>query len=261
MNPDQQPTGTFLPDFCRVRILFVVIMIAELLAIVLTLAQPVMPGNYFFDLAMISLFTQWIALSCIGLLCLSRRWLNRLRDVWAVILSYLLILAVATVITELAWWSLYILPDRGDFLASAHVFFFLRCVGISAIAGALALRYFYIQHQWRRDIESAARLQFQALQTRIRPHFLFNCMNTIAGLTRKQPALAEEAIEDLADLFRVSLMDARSLTTLADELTLCRRYLNIESHRLGKRLQTVWDIDALPGDALIPALTPVCPHA
>ena len=255
MKPDRQISGAFLPDFCSVRILFVVIMIAELLAIVLSLAQPFSPGNYFTELAMMSLFIQWIALSCVALLCLARRWLNQLPDVWAVVLSYLLILVVATLITEIAWWSLYVLPYEEGFLTPAHGFFFLRCVGISAIVGALVLRYFYLQHQWRRNIETAAQLQFQALQTRIRPHFLFNCMNTIASLTRKQPELAEEAIVDLADLFRISLMDSNKLTTLAEELSLCRHYLNIESHRLGSRLRTCWEIDKLPMDALIPALT------
>lgn len=255
MQSEQQPTSTFLPDFCSVRILFVVILIAELLAIVLTLAQTAPVNNRLFDLAMNSLFIQWIALTCVGLLCLCRRWLNRLQDVWTATLSYLLILTVAMVITELAWWLLYILPAPGSYVSHAHAMFFLRCTGISAIVGALALRYFYVQHQWRRNVETAAQSQFQALQSRIRPHFLFNCMNTIACLTRKQPALAEEAIEDLADLFRISLMDARHLTTLADELALCRRYLNIETHRLGKRLHTVWETGALPDDALIPALT------
>jgi two-component system sensor histidine kinase AlgZ len=254
MKPEQQLKDTFLPDFCSVRILFVVILIAELLAIVLTLAQPPMIGDRLYDLAMISLFTQWIALTCVCLLCLCRRWLNRLQDVWTVTLSYLMILAVALVITELAWWSLYILPERGNYFSRAHAIFFLRCFGISAIIGALALRYFYIQHQWRRNIESAALSQLQALQSRIRPHFLFNCMNTIASLTRKQPALAEEAIADLADLFRVSLMDEHYLSTFADEQTLCQRYLNIEKHRLGKRLNVVWETGDLPGNALMPAL-------
>jgi two-component system sensor histidine kinase AlgZ len=254
MKTEQQPKDTFLPDFCSVRILFVVILIAELLAIVLTLAQPPMVGDRIYDLAMISLFTQWIALTCVCLLCLCRHWLNRMQDVWTITLSYLLILAVALVITELAWWSLYILPDRGNYFSQAHGIFFLRCFGISAIVGALALRYFYIQHQWRRNIESAALSQFQALQSRIRPHFLFNCMNTIASLTRKQPALAEEAIEDLADLFRVSLMDERQLSTFADEHTLCQRYLNIEKHRLGKRLNVIWETGDLPANALMPAL-------
>ena len=86
-------------------------------------------------------------------------------------------------------------------------------MSISTIVSALALRYFYVQHQWRRRVELEAEARFQALQSRIRPHFLFNCMNTIASLTRRKPALAEESIEDLADLFRASLQDIHHISS------------------------------------------------
>ena len=114
---------------------------------------------------------------------------------------------------------------------------------------------FYIQHQWRKNIESEADARVQALQSRIRPHFLFNCMNTIASLTRKDPKLAEEATEDLADLFRVSLQEAKRMSTVAEEISLCKRYLRIESHRFGDRLKTVWETDNLPEHAQLPNLT------
>ncbi len=79
-------------------------------------------------------------------------------------------------------------------------------------------------------------------------------MNTIASLTRRQPDVAEQVVEDLADLFRVSLSNAHSLTTIKEELELTRRYLNIETLRLGERLVVKWDISELPEDSLIPAL-------
>jgi two-component system sensor histidine kinase AlgZ len=100
--------------------------------------------------------------------------------------------------------------------------------------------------------ESEARLQ--ALQSRIRPHFLFNSMNTIASLVHAEPAQAEQAVENLADLFRASLSDARQRIPLSEELELCRRYLEIEALRLGDRLEQHWQVDALPGDALVPPL-------
>ena len=78
---------------------------------------------------------------------------------------------------------------------------------------ALALRYFYVSQQWRLNVESQARSRVNALQARIRPHFLYNSMNTIAALTRSDPARAEEAVQDLADLFRANLSEKRSLIT------------------------------------------------
>lgn len=245
--------SSFLPDFCGVRMVFVVVLIAELLAIILTLSETAYFGNWASDLALKSLFIQWAALFSVAALCLARRWLNSLPDHWAAGLGYLLVLTVCLLISELAW---RLLGEEGmrTFTTQSHGVFLLRTMGISAIVSALALRYFYVQHQWRKHIESEAESRIQALQARIRPHFLFNCLNTIASLARSRPPLAEEAIEDLSDLFRISLKDAKQLSTLRDEVDLCRRYLRIEMHRLGQRLHVEWNVDTLPQDARLPPL-------
>jgi two-component system sensor histidine kinase AlgZ len=246
---------SFLPDFCGVRMVFVVLLIGELLAIILTLSGSAQSPDIVSDLAFISLFIQWMALSSAALLCLNRRWLNNLADTHAATASYLIILVVCLINSELAWWVMHRASGITIVKTETHGGFVLRCMGISAIVSALALRYFYILEQWRRNIRSEAESRIQALQSRIRPHFLFNCMNTIASLTRFAPQLAEEAIEDLSDLFRVSLMDTNRYSTLGQELDLCRRYLRIEAHRLGKRLQVNWDTDSLPLNARMPPLT------
>jgi two-component system sensor histidine kinase AlgZ len=112
-----------------------------------------------------------------------------------------------------------------------------------------------MQQQWRANLAREAQARIQALHSRIRPHFLFNSMNTIASLTRTDPVLAERVVEDLADLFRVSLGDARLPVTLGRELEVCRRYLEIESLRLGERLDARWDTDGAPQQVDLPALT------
>ena len=130
----------------------------------------------------------------------------------------------------------------------------MRAPTIAAIVGALALRYFHVAHEWRRSVELEARSRIRALQARIRPHFLFNSMNTIASLTRSDPARAEEAIEDLSDLFRVSLSEARAQITLREELEVARIYQRIEQLRLGDRLQVRWKVADLPAEAIVPSL-------
>ena len=125
---------------------------------------------------------------------------------------------------------------------------------IAAIVGALTLRYFYVADEWRRSVELEARARIRALQARIRPHFLFNSMNTIAALTRSDPARAEEAIEDLADLFRFNLRDAQGQISLRQELEVARIYQRIEQLRLGERLQVRWKVADLPARALMPSL-------
>jgi two-component system sensor histidine kinase AlgZ len=245
----------FLPEMCGLRPLFLVLLFAQLLAIMLTLAPAGNLGARFESFGFISLFTQLVALAIAAALCLARSQLARLREPIAVAASYVLTLLTTVLVTEIAWWSLGAHSGRAGVIHSGHGEFLIRTLGISVIVNALALRYFFVQYHWRRQIEAEAKARLQALQSRIRPHFLFNCMNTIASLTRIQPERAERAIEDLAELFRASLSDAAVLPTLDDELRLSRQYLDIEALRLGDRLRVEWRIDDLPRDARLPALT------
>jgi two-component system sensor histidine kinase AlgZ len=89
----------------------------------------------------------------------------------------------------------------------------------------------------------------------MRPHFLFNSLNAIAGLTRRNPALAEDLTLDLAELFRAILRKDMQLATLEEEIVLSRQYLNIEQQRLGERLRVVWTVDEDVLAALIPPLS------
>src|SRR5690606_26980005 len=94
-----------------------------------------------------------------------------------------------------------------------------------------------------------------ALHARIRPHFLYNSLNTIAALTRTDPALAEETVLDLTELFRANLDEKRNLITLGEELENARAYVRIEQLRMGARLRVDWDVQELPMRARIPSLT------
>ena len=255
MEQNNLTDNSFLPDFCSPRMVFVVVLLAELLALVFSLALPASPAGRLSDLAVYSMFIQWLALACVATLCLSRAFLNRFNDIWAATWSYLLTLAVIFLVAELCWRVSHLFPAGVDFHTAGHGMFVFRCLGIGAIVSALALRYFYVQHQWRKRIKLESEARFQALQSRIRPHFLFNCMNTIASLTRSDARLAEESVEDLADLFRASLQESQHLCRLEDEIDLCKRYLRIEKHRLGDRLSVEWDIDGLPMRSRIPTLS------
>lgn len=117
---------------------------------------------------------------------------------------------------------------------------------------AALLAYFDLRNRALSPALSEARLQ--ALQARIRPHFLFNSINAVLSLIRSDAKRAEMALEDLADLYRVLMADSRELSTLRDEVDLCRGYLSLEKLRLGGRLQVEWHIDNMPEDAKIPAL-------
>ncbi|MEW6314538.1 MAG: histidine kinase [Pseudomonadota bacterium] len=127
-----------------------------------------------------------------------------------------------------------------------------RYLILALLASAALLAYFNLRSRALSPALEEARLQ--ALQARIRPHFLFNSLNAVLSLIRAQPKRAEAALEDLADLFRMAMADNRRLTVLKDEVALCRQYLELEQLRLGERLQVEWHLDKMPGDALIPPL-------
>lgn len=128
----------------------------------------------------------------------------------------------------------------------------LRACLLTLIVTLVVLYYFNLQHRAYSPAVAEARLQ--ALQARIRPHFLFNSINAVLSLIRSEPKRAETALEDMADLFRVLMADNRDLVPLAQEIALCRQYLALEKLRLEDRLNINWQIDNMPSDALVPPL-------
>lgn len=120
------------------------------------------------------------------------------------------------------------------------------------IISAISLYYFNLHHRAYSPAVNEARLQ--ALQARIRPHFLFNSLNAVLSLIRDQPKQAETALEDMADLFRVLMAENRELVPITQEIALCRQYLALEKLRLDERLHVEWLIDDIPPDILIPPL-------
>jgi two-component system sensor histidine kinase AlgZ len=112
-------------------------------------------------------------------------------------------------------------------------------------------RYLLIRRRWRSELVAQSDARVQALQARIRPHFLFNSLNTIASLIPVDPQNAETAIEDLADIFRGSMRRADRPISLSEELQLARQYLDMEKRRLGERLEIDWRVDELPAGASV----------
>ena len=246
---EQEPArGTcFLPDFCRFPVVMGAILSSQLLGITLALASSWQGASFWERLLLLSVHVLTIALLGSATLCALRPLLRRCGDRTAAVLAWLLLVAVAALVTWAAFHlapvplRAYLDPEGGlDGLM-------IRSLGISAILGAMVLRYLYLHHMWRLQVEAEAEARFQKLQARIRPHFLFNSMNTIANLTQTDPGLAEEVVQDLADLFRATLSEAHEGSTLAKELELAYRYLNIEKQRLGERLRVLWDVEELPG--------------
>ena len=249
---DTQISG-LLPNFCDVRVIFMLVLIVELLAIVLAMMIPATTAAFWDHLAFISMLLQWIALIDAAVLCTVRGPLRRFSAAGEMLAAFCVMMLVSLLFGLLTlqlneWVQL----ENPDTLLGEH--FLPRLLVISAVIYAIVLRFFYIQQQWKLNLHAQSRAQIQALQARIRPHFLFNSMNTIASLIAFKPDAAEKAVEDLSDLFRASLNE-QNFHTLEDELALTRSYLDIEKLRLGERLRIEWSIDENVKNAEIPTLS------
>ena len=256
-QPKSAEADFYLPDFCASGAAFTIVLIITLLALTLSLAHDQPPFGFWLDFGRTGLFLLWIGLASAGLLCWSRPHLARLPRPRASIIALALPVIVTALVCEAA---IRIAEPAGLGLGLLNLFpktrgsFMLRSMSIAFIVTALALRYFYVTHEWRRNVQMEARWRIDALQARIRPHFLFNSMNTIASLTRSNPQRAEEAVEDLADLFRASLSETRQQISLKEELEVARIYQRIEQLRLGDRLQVEWLVSELPMRTQVPSL-------
>ena len=242
----------FLPDFCDNRTVFLIVLIVELLAFVLALTQSRTLERFWTELALISLFAQWVALATAIVLCRCRGWLARLSPPAVTLTTFAIVQLITLLCSLLAFW---LGADAGlDPQPPATWPVIAGNQAISGIITLMALRYFYVQHQWKQQVQAEARARWQALQARIHPHFLFNTLNTIASLIRGRPEQAEQAVLDLADLLRSALAQRKTIP-LREELELTRHYLAIESLRLGDRLRVDWRLDPdLPLELPIPAL-------
>ena len=246
-------TGSIIPNFCTGRALLQLAAVIELVVVVLSLASTA--GNEAAQLRFVSLsiFLQWLALCSAGALCAARRWL-KLAQVGVVFFCCWGMLLLLTLVLSLFAWNIDLGLDLGLPLGDTPWPFVIRNLLISAIVSLLLLRYFWERHQWQEQARAESEARYLALQARIRPHFLFNSLNSIAELISSKPDKAEEMVVDLADLFRVSLDARQRLVTFREEVETVRGYLRIEETRLGDKLMVNWAIEDSALDADMPRL-------
>ncbi|EIL97933.1 histidine kinase [Rhodanobacter thiooxydans] len=240
-----------LPDFCQLPALFALLVVGALTVTVMWLARDDPRDWSAYSVGM--LFATLLGMVAAVVLCALRPWLQRLPGHLPYAGVWLLLLLIVLLGSLAAHWfdgALQMHLVRG----SLPVFVRDNLL-IAALLGGAMLRYFYVLAQWQARLAAVTRAQVEALQARIRPHFLFNSMNTVAALIRVDPAAAERTVEDLSELFRAALGQHDSADgTLGEELALVERYLAIEQLRLGERLRVRRELDELPRDFPLPRL-------
>lgn len=239
---EQNTPPDALPDFRNLGVAVRILVLGNIAGFAAALIQSPEAAQFAPQFAQSAMVLEPVLLlSLVSLYALSK-WLARRRYS----------LGIALVLLLVAGWASLALSLAAALGSAPTPYALLRAWILGALLAALLIAYFF----WRTRAYSPALAdaRLQALQARIRPHFLFNSLNAVLSLVRSDPKRAEEALEDLAELFRALMQDNRRLSTLADELALCRQYLSLEQLRLGERLRVDWDIAAMPEDALVPQL-------
>ncbi len=241
----------YLPNFCNGEVFLRLLLVVELIAIVFALVG-FGKGDLFIHIALISVVMLWISLSTAAVLCLLERmnWFGNHIQTTATAIGVTLLMTLLASFLSLSFDHILNFSLTGLDIA----FILVRNLSIALILVGLALRYFYLHYESALRLQTQAQARLQALQARIRPHFLFNSMNTIASLTHDQPDLAERAIENLSDLFRASLAAEASIS-LQQEIELTQSYIALEDLRLGERLQINWRLPEASLNLNLPALT------
>lgn len=231
-----------LPDGCNTGVMLRVLLIVNGLVVLLLALRMEHWQQFSTDFATVATLIEPVTLSSLLVLCLLRRWVMHWPMVWQTLLGCAIPAGLMGLLQML-------LAPLGLINSSKEIWL---PVLYTALMALVLLHYFELRARAYSPALDEARLQ--ALQARIRPHFLFNSLNAVLSIVRDDPQRAEQILEDLSDLFRVLMRDARERVSIQQEVTLCRQYLAIEALRLGARLQVHWQVDAAAEPASIPAL-------
>jgi two-component system sensor histidine kinase AlgZ len=234
-----------LPNFRNIGIMLRILVISNGLAIL----QAIMQANAWEDvlqrIMQIAALLSPVLFTSLLLLWIIQPWLNRLRYWQGVLATMAIVVALVLSIYEFGG-ELYNQSGNSKYFEEA------RYTLLSITVCGILLLYFRLRAKMLTRALHEARLQ--VLRARIRPHFLFNTINAVLGIVRAQPKLAETALEDMADLFRVAMSDARDLVPLHREIRLSEQYIALEQLRMGDRLSVDWQMHDVPENALIPPL-------
>jgi two-component system sensor histidine kinase AlgZ len=239
---NQTGTGIRLPNFCNLGVMLRAIVMVNLYVVGAAALRSRTLEAYPYELLIVAGVVEPALIFSLVVLCASRRLLHAMGYAPAIVAIVAFEIAVAWAMTAIV---AQIMPDREPLP-------FLLVGFLALFVTLAALLYFDLRA--RALAPAIAEARIQALQARIRPHFLYNSINAALSLIRSEPRRAEQVLEDLADLFRVLMADNRTLAPVAKEVELARQYLAIESLRLGERLRIRWNVEEATRDALVPPL-------
>lgn len=231
-----------LPNFCNMGVILRLILLVNALCLAYAVARGPTFEEFVSRFLAVSVVVQPSLILSLPLLCGARQLLGDLSPGRS-----LALFGAVSAVVGFAAWQLVIrmLPPESQVGPVQFVLLYLFTLVVIVL---------YFDLRTRALAPSVTEARLNALQARIRPHFLFNSMNAALSLVRSEPRRAETVIENLAELFRALMSDQRNLVRLDEEVNLCLNYLEIEQIRLGERLKVNWKIEAMPAAALVPPL-------
>jgi two-component system sensor histidine kinase AlgZ len=228
-----------IPDGCNMGVLLRVLGTVFALAAVAALADSASAPEAVAALLRAMSYAAPTTLATLMLWCAARRSLPLISVALQRVVAWLIPAALAFLV------ALLFDAPGGAWGAVAH--------GTAAFALGAGFQH-YAELRERAFSPAVVEAKYQALQSRIRPHFLFNSLNAVLSVIRTEPAKAERMLESIAELFRAVMADTRKLVPLEQEIELCRNYVEIEQTRLGNRLAVDWQIGAYHPRAKVPQL-------
>jgi len=239
LNP--VPEAVLVFDACQTGVVLRAVLFVEVCAATAVAFGAVSPMDWMLKVSLATAATLPGTLAWLLSACVAKRLLARLAPALQQVIA--VVMGALAGMYGCLMLSIAGLSESPPWLASA---------ASGALLSALLVTALVMRAKGRMPAHASARLL--ELQSRIRPHFLFNTLNSAIALVRAEPAKAEALLEDLSDLFRHALKDADTPVTLAEEVTLAQRYLAIEQVRFGERLNVQWSLDPSANAALLPPL-------
>ena len=239
---NQTGAGIRLPNFCNLGVMLRSLLIANLFVLAAALLRSTSPAAAGLEFMLMAAFAEPVLIVSLLALCAARRLLHAM--------GYVVSLGAIVAFEILVVWGVSV--AGAELVPGRRVMPLAHLALLTVFVTGCVLAYFDLRARALSPAIAEARIQ--ALQARIRPHFLYNSINAVLSLIRAEPRRAERALEDMADLFRVLMADNRTLAPIGNELELARQYLAIESLRLGDRLRVAWRTDGVPADAMVPPL-------
>jgi two-component system, LytTR family, sensor histidine kinase AlgZ len=249
-HKDQQVS--FIGNLSSPQSLLLIVLLASLLAILFTLLKSGLQNFDWVLLGLSGMFTIWCLLGAAAILQLLKPLFLPLSTAVTAAVSFIVCLVWVACVTVFGQWFASGRLQGESWLIDGWAL--AETLAVATVVLGVGMRYAYLSLQYRLREQSSLHARLDALNSRIRPHFLFNTLNSISSLISIAPDKAEQAVEDLAALFRANLQSGMSVVRWADERDLCERYLRIEHARLDDRLKVDWQDAELDDDVSVPSL-------